>query len=177
MALRLLKRLFARDEGRDALAPLYRAVVAEARLPHWYLEAGVADTMDGRFEMVAALTALAITRLDAEGEPGRVPAVLLTEVFVDDMDGQLRQEGVGDIVVGKHIGRMMAALGGRMDAYRAGLDGGELDAALIRNLFRTEDPGKAARTAAAAGLRDFWARLGATPLDALLAGQITGARA
>lgn len=173
MALRLLKRLFARDEGRDALAPLYSAVVAEARLPHWYLEAGVADTMDGRFEMIAALTALAITRLDAEGEPGRVPAVLLTEVFVDDMDGQLRQEGIGDIVVGKHIGRMMAALGGRMDAYRAGLDGGDLDAALIRNLFRTEHPGQEKLAQASHRLRDFWARLCATPLDALLAGQIT----
>lgn len=155
------------------MAPLYSAVLAEARLPHWYLEAGVADTMDGRFEMVAALTALAITRLDAEGEPGRVPAVLLTEVFVDDMDGQLRQEGIGDIVVGKHIGRMMAALGGRMDAYRAGLDGGDLDAALIRNLFRTEHPGQEKLAQASHRLRDFWARLCATPLDALLAGQIT----
>lgn len=177
MPLRLLKRLFARDEGRDALAPLYRAVVAEARQPSWYREAGIADTMEGRFEMVAALTALAIARLDAEGEPGRVPAVLLTELFVDDMDGQLRQEGVGDIVVGKHIGRMMAALGGRMDAYRAGLEGGDLDAALVRNLFRTEHPGKDRLEKASHDVRDFWARLCATPLDALLAGQIVEPRA
>lgn len=172
MVLRLLKRLFARDEGRDALAPLYRALVAEARTPRWYLEAGVADTMDGRFEMVAALTALAIARLDAEGEAGRRPAVMLTEIFVDDMDGQLRQEGVGDIVVGKHIGRMMAALGGRMAAYRDGLNVGDLESALIRNLFRTDHPGQAALDAASAQLRDYWARLCATPLDALLAGQI-----
>ncbi|MFM7029350.1 MAG: ubiquinol-cytochrome C chaperone family protein [Chakrabartia sp.] len=173
MALGYLKRLFARDEGRDALIPLYNAVIAEARSPFWYLEAKVADTMDGRFEMVAALTALAIARLDAEGEPGRVPAVLLTEIFVDDMDGQLRQEGVGDIVVGKHIGRMMAALGGRLEAYRAGLDGGDLDAALVRNLFRTDHPGDAALAAASTRLRDYWARLCASPLEALLAGQIT----
>ncbi len=173
MAFGFLKRLFARDEGRDALSPLYRAVIAEARTPDWYQKGNVADTMDGRFEMVAAVTALTLLRLDAEGEPGRVPAVMLTEIFVDDMDGQLRQEGIGDIVVGKHIGKMMASLGGRMDAYRAGLDGGDLEAALIRNLYRTEDPGKKPLAFTAARLRDLWARLCATPLDALLAGTIT----
>ena len=177
MALKLLKSLFARNEGRDALAPLYRALVAEARQPHWYLEGKVADTMDGRFEMVAAVTALTILRLDAEGEPGRVPAVMLTEIFVDDMDGQLRQEGIGDIVVGKHIGRMMAALGGRMEAYRAGLEGSGPDAAsleeaLVRNLYRTEHPGETALAHGAASLRAFWHRLEASPLDALLAGDI-----
>ena len=136
MALKLLKKLFARDEGRAALAPLYAALVAEARNPAWYLDGKVADTIDGRFEMVSALTALAILRLDAEGDGGKLPSVMLTETFVDDMDGQLRQEGVGDIVVGKHIGKMMAALGGRIEAYGAGLNGGDLEAALVRNLYR-----------------------------------------
>ena len=42
----------------------------------------------------------------------------LTDRFIADMDGSLRQDGVGDQVVGKHIGRMMAALGGRLGAYR-----------------------------------------------------------
>lgn len=173
MAFGFIKRLFARNEGRDALSPLYRAVIAEARQPAWYLDGKVADTKDGRFEMVAAITALAILRLDAEGEPGRVPAVMLTEIFVDDMDGQLRQEGVGDIVVGKHIGKMMAALGGRMEAYKQGLESGDLDAALIRNLYRTENPGSAALAFASRQLHDLWARLCATPLDALLAGTLT----
>jgi len=172
MALKLLKSLFARNKGRDALAPLYRAVVAEARRPHWYQDGKVADTMDGRFEMVAAITPLTLVRLDAEGEAGRDPAVMLTEIFVDDMDGQLRQEGVGDLVVGKHIGRMMAALGGRMEAYRTGLDGAGLEEALVRNLYRTEHPGDAALAHGASSLRAFWQRLGATPLHALLAGEI-----
>ncbi len=172
MALKLLKRLFARDEGRAALAPLYAALVAEARTPIWYLDGKVADTIDGRFEMVSALTALAILRLDAEGEPGKLPSVLLTETFVDDMDGQLRQEGVGDIVVGKHIGKMMAALGGRIEAYGAGLNGGDLESALVRNLYRTEHPGEAALGFTAQRLNAFWMRLRGLPLDALLAGKL-----
>jgi hypothetical protein len=44
---------------------------------------------------------------------------------------------------------------------------------LIRNLYRTEDPGKKPLAFTAARLRDLWARLCATPLDALLAGTIT----
>src|SRR3546814_8548157 len=66
---------------------------------------------------------------------------LLTERFIDDMDGQLRQIGIGDFVVGKHVGKMMGALGGRMDAYGPALAGeGDLDAALVRNLYRGNAP-------------------------------------
>jgi cytochrome b pre-mRNA-processing protein 3 len=69
-------------------------------------------------------------------------AARLTERFVTDMDGQLRELGIGDIVVGKHIGRMMAMLGGRLTAYREGLagDAATMDAALVRNLYRGEAP-------------------------------------
>ena len=78
------------------------------------------DTLDGRFDMIAAILALVLLRLEAEGEAGRGPSVLLTEIFIDDMDGTLRQIGIGDYVVGKHVGRMMGALGGRLAAFRAG---------------------------------------------------------
>ena len=50
-------RLFGRKE-RDALAPLYKAVVTEARRPDWYREGGVPDTQDGRFDMVAAVLSM-----------------------------------------------------------------------------------------------------------------------
>ena len=164
MAFSFSKTLFRRDEGRDALIPLYNAVVAEARNPVWYLDGKLPDTVDHRFEMVAALTALAILRLDRAGDAGKQGAVLLTEVFVDDMDGQLRQEGIGDIVVGKHIGKMMSALGGRIAAYRAGLDadaqnGGALGEALVRNLYRGDHPGDAPLAFTQDRLRGLWAAL------------------
>jgi len=41
------------------------------------------------------------------------------------MDGQLREQGVGDVVVGKHIGKLMGTLGGRLNAYRDAMDAGE----------------------------------------------------
>ena len=91
-------RLFGRGE-RDALAPLYKAVVAEARRPDWYRQGRVPDTLDGRFDMVAAVLSLVLLRLEEEGDAGRAPSAHLTELFVEDMDGQLRERGIGDIAV------------------------------------------------------------------------------
>src|SRR4051812_738571 len=111
------RRLFGHAE-RENLAPLYQAVVAEARRTAWYREGRVPDTLDGRFDMVSAVLSLLLLRLEGEGEGARAASAHLTELFVEDMDGQLRERGIGDIVVGKHIGRMMGALGGRLGALR-----------------------------------------------------------
>src|SRR3546814_12248968 len=97
------------------MLPLYGAVVEYARAPRWYVEGGVEDSVDGRFDMLALVMTLVLLRLDSEGEPLRQAAVDLTERFIDDMDGQLRQIGIGDFVVGENVGKMMGALGGRMD--------------------------------------------------------------
>lgn len=169
----MLKRLFGDRDERSRLVPLYHALVAEARTPFWYREGQVPDTLDGRFDMVAALLSLMLLRLEGDGEKGRSPSALLTEVFVDDMDGQLRQMGIGDIVVGKHIGKMMAALGGRLTAYREGLaEGGDLAGALERNLYRGEPVASEAVVAVAERMKGFADRLGRVPFDRLIEGRL-----
>jgi cytochrome b pre-mRNA-processing protein 3 len=166
----LWRRLFGRD-GRDSLLPLYRSVVAAARRPVWYRSGGVPDTIDGRFDMVAAILSLVLLRLEAEGEPGSEPAARLTELFVDDMDAQLRERGIGDIVVGKHVGRMMGALGGRLGAFREGLaPGGTLDTAIERNIYRGAVPGPGETAVVRDGLTTLNASLTATPANEILAG-------
>jgi len=165
----VLNRLFGRKD-RDALTPLYNAVVAEARRPDWYLAGQVPDTLDGRFDMVAAVLSLVLLRLEEEGESGRAPSAYLTEIFVEDMDGQLRERGIGDIVVGKHIGRMMGALGGRLGALREAFAGGDLDGAIERNIYRGAVPGGSARSAVREGLAGLRARLAAVPASELIAG-------
>lgn len=162
--MNLVKRLFGIGaDPREAMIPLYRSIVEEARAPWWYAEAGVPDTLDGRFDMVAAVLSLVLIRLEAEGPAGRGPTARLTEVFIDDMDGQLRQLGIGDVVVGKHLGKMMSAMGGRLTAYRNELaDQAGLEEALVRNLWRGE-PGPEARPAIVADrLQAISARLAAT---------------
>ena len=168
-----LQRIFGRGDRRRRLDPLYRAVVAAAREPSWYREGQVPDTMDGRFDMVAAVTALVLLRLEAAGETGREPSALLTELFVEDMDSSLRQIGIGDYVVGKHMGRMMGALGGRLGALReARAQGGALEAFARRNIFHDAPPCDAAPGWVAARLERFAAGLESRPLAEVLRGTL-----
>lgn len=162
-------RLFG--ENRDAALPLYNAVVTRGRAEHWYVDGAVPDTLDGRFDMIATILAVVLLRL--EGEPTAATlSVQLTERFVDDMDAQLRQIGIGDLVVGKQMGKMMSLLGGRLGAYRDGLAAGDLAPALVRNLYRGEAPSPAAVDHVGAALLAFHARLAATPVDHLAAGDL-----
>lgn len=167
----LIARLFQRPDPKETMAPLYRAVIARGRALHWYVEGAVPDTLDGRFDMLAAVLSLVLIRL--EEADLRQESVWLTELFIDDMEGQLRQLGIGDIVVGKHIGRMMSALGGRLCVYREALrPGGDLAEALRRNLYRGEPVAPEALAEVEAQLRQIAKILNATPEQALLAGAV-----
>src|SRR3954454_24283242 len=138
--LTFLKTLFGQRDERARLRPLYESCVALAREPAWYRDGGVPDTLDGRFAMVAAVTALVLLRLEAEGDPGKRESALLTETFIDDMDSSLREVGIGDFVVGKHVGRLVGALGGRIGAFR---DADSLIEPVRRNVFGGEAPDEA----------------------------------
>lgn len=166
-----LNRLWRRDEQAAEAQALYAAIVARARAPHWYVEGEVPDTIDGRFDAIAAVLSMVMLRLETE-PAGAAPAVHLAERFVDDMDPQLRQIGIGDLIVGKQVGRMMAALGGRLGAYRDGLADGTLEDALVRNLYRGEAPAPAALAHVAAELRALHAAAAATPVERLVAGEL-----
>lgn len=154
------------------MRPLYNAVVTRGRDPHWYVQGGVPDTLDARFDMIAAILSFVLLRLEGEND-AKQQSVWLTEIFVDDMDGQLRQIGIGDMIVGKHIGKMMGALGGRLTAYRAALAGTEpLDGVLVRNLFRGDPPQSAQLQHVTDELASFWDVLCATPAEALMEGRL-----
>ena len=168
----LLSRLFGEKEDGERLRPLYSALVEAGRSPVWYRDGRVPDTLEGRFDMISSLLALALLRLEREGEAGKRDSVLLTEAFIDDMDGSLRQIGIGDFTVGKHVGRLMGALGGRLDAYRQAFAGGDLDGAVRRNIFRDSPPSPDSAAFVAAGLRRFKAGLAALSLEQMLAGDL-----
>lgn len=168
----LLDRLFHRQpDPRTTMQPLYQAIVHRGRAVHWYVEGAVPDTLDGRFDMIAAILSLVLLRL--EQADLRHESVWLTELFVDDMEAQLRQIGIGDVIVGKHIGRMMSALGGRLSAYKDGLaPDGDFNAALRRNLYRGEPVADEAVTDVEARLRSFAAGLEELDPARLLAGEL-----
>ena len=171
-----LARLFGanvlgrRPDDRDSVRELWHRTVAIAREKEWYRDCGVADTLGGRFDMITLVLSLVMLRMERE-EALITPSARLTELFVEDMDGQLREQGVGDVVVGKHIGKLMGTLGGRLGAYREGLAGGEdiMAEAVRRNvtLIPGTDPLLVAQRA-----RAFAAGLALVPGFRVLAGEI-----
>ena len=170
--MKLFSRLFQpRPDDRAAIRPLWHRVVEIAREKAWYTSLGVADTVPGRFDTITLVLALVLLRMEAETGLA-APSVRLTELFVDDMDGQLRESGVGDLVVGKHVGRLIGVLGGRLGVLRDTLalaDDAPLAEALGRNITLRPDTRTAALTTA---VRAFAARLAVVPADRLLTGDI-----
>ena len=174
MKMGLIQRIFGRTaDPAAAMRPLYEQIVARARQPHWYEEGGVPDTIDGRFDMVAGVLSLVLLRLEPE-QDARQESVWLTETFVADMDGQLREIGIGDVSVGKQMGKMMSALGGRLGAYRDGMraaDDEALSAAIRRNIFREEPAPGGGVAHIASEMRAYARDLARSATPALLVGK------
>ena len=144
---------FRRRRDEVDAAPLYAAIVAQARQPGFYLEAGVPDSLDGRFELIALHLYLVLSRLKRGGEGPAALAQATVDAFTADMDASLREMGAGDLGVGKRVQRMAAGFYGRVAAYDAAQDESALTDALRRNLYGTVgvDDG---RLAAMAGYLD-----------------------
>ena len=166
-----LSRLFGkRADERESVRALWHRVVSIAREKDWYSACHVADTVPGRFDAITLVLVLVLLRMERV-EALIPPSVRLTELFVDDMDGQLRQSGVGDLVVGKRMGKLMGVLGGRLGAVREALPKG--DAALVEVLERnvTLNEGASAHAVTARAL-ELARQLDGLSDAALLAGEI-----
>ncbi len=165
----ILKRLFNRSPTAERRC--YEAIVAAARHPAFYANWKVADTLDGRFDMIALHTYLILDRL--KGAEPRFRQSLVDEFF-RDMDRSLRELGVGDLSVGKKVRKMAEVFYGRVTAYDAALAGGEgeLVDALARNVFPGEQDAAGAAPLAAY-LRDQRSHLAAQGDSALARGQVT----
>ena len=167
-----LDKILNRENPNAVMQPVLDAIVAEGRRPHWYLDGAVPDTIDGRFDMIAAIFSLVTIRLEKEADL-KQQIVWLSELFIRDMDGQLRQIGIGDLVVGKHVGKIFGALGGRIGAYRDSLEGDEnLDEALVRNMYRGEAPEPAALAHVSDHVLHFHEALKSSAPAEILAGKL-----
>ncbi|MCJ2183848.1 hypothetical protein MTR62_14260 [Novosphingobium sp. 1949] len=183
----LLSRLFGTSgDPRAAVRPLWHRIIEIAREEPWYADYGVADNVSGRFDAVTLVLALAMLRMERghaggghkldEEAPLVDASARLTELFVEDMDGQLRQSGVGDLVVGKRMGKLVSVLGGRIGALRAALaqaptpEGDPLEAVLERNVTLTSQPDLAGLAAA---IRALHTQFQGLTDEALLQGTIS----
>ncbi len=153
--------------------PLYRSVVGEARRPAWYRDAGIADTLDGRFAVLTSLLALADIRLERGSDDARALGPRLAEAFIADMDAQMRQAGLGDPGLGKQVRRMVGALASRVDRWRRAVAGGEpWDEVARSTLYADAEPQEAAAKVGIEATLDWWARLERASDRAIIEGRI-----
>lgn len=139
-----LARAISPDERKRA-ATVYAQLMEQARNPWLYEVGGVPDTLDGRFELLVMHLFLFLRRVREderyEGEYGEFIESVM-ELLFDDMDQMLREEGVGDMGVGKRVRAMSEAVYGRFNAYEEALHLGvsAVREALLRNVYGTVDP-------------------------------------
>lgn len=170
----MLRHLFPRltpapPRGRA----LFEALVGEARRTHWFVDGGVPDTLDGRFAVLATVVALATVRLERGGAEAHAAAVALAERFVEAMDAEHRQLGIGEPAIGKQVRRLVGALARRVEHWRNAIDGGgDWPATAVSSLFPGEAPGPAALNQCDAALREYWLRLEGSSDQALAEGTI-----
>lgn len=196
----MLSWLMPRRDSRRQAQGLYEAIVAQSRLPAFYRDLGVPDTVTGRFEMLVLHLFLILERLD-DGPGGNLVdstaantpfGQALNEVFVADMDDAMREMGVADVRVGQRMHQTAGAYFGRLLAYRkamtadaeaAGAGRDHLTTALARNVFAdrsgSDSPGAggvdasmASASVLATYMRRAVGRLAQTDTAAVRAGRI-----
>ena len=117
-------------------AALYASTVSRAREPVFFTEGGVADSVDGRFDLVVLHAFLVLEALEHGGTEARALAGDFTDVVFAGFEDALREMGVGDFGLSRRIKAMANAFYGRLEAYRAAASEAEMAEALLRNLYR-----------------------------------------
>ena len=154
---------------RGAGAELYDAALAQARRPALYGPRGAPDTVEGRFELLTLHVILVIERLRGEGEAAARSSQALFDIYCSNLDGALREMGVGDLTVGKRMRALGGAFYGRAQAYRGAFealpDTSDLTAVIDRTVMAGDSgPGGAALAAYAADCHQALAAVDAATL-------------
>ncbi len=130
----MLNSLRKSENARRAAQLLHAAIVARARAPVFYAELGVADSVDGRFDLIALHAWLVLERLRAARLNDLSQA--LTDALFVGFDEGLRDLGAGDMGMGRRMKKIADAFYGRLKAYGESEGDAAMSEALERNLYR-----------------------------------------
>ena len=135
---------------QGTIEAIYGMIVAQAREPLFYRDLGVPDTVNGRFDLLVLHLWLVLRRLQSTEGGGGGLSQALFDRFCEDMDGNLREMGVGDLKVPKRMQAFGEAFYGRTAAYDVALTAGaeQLAQALNKNILNGGQVDSARRLAA-----------------------------
>jgi cytochrome b pre-mRNA-processing protein 3 len=165
-----------RARRRKAAEGLYQAALTQSRDPAFYARLEVADTLDGRFDLLCLHISLILNRLNGDAaRSAHKLAQSLFDAMFRRMELDLREMGIGDLAVPRHMKKMMKAFNGRLHAYAAALNADEKDAlthAVMKNLYRSADAPTDHAAATAQYMRDARAILAAMNLTDIEQGRV-----
>lgn len=155
-----------RARRREPVDALFSRIAEASRQPALYLDGGIPDTFEGRFESLTLHVFLVLRRLRELPPPAADLAQDLVDACFAYLELGFRNGGVSDVAVPKRMKKIGQMFYGRLQAYEAALaasDEGELAGALRRNA----SPGEGAALLAA-WMRQARIRLARHDLDAIL---------
>ena len=116
----MIRALFARLTGGPKRGQaLFGLAVAEARRPTGSSKAKCPTRSMDDSRVLATIVALITVRLERDGEDGRQATVALTERLVETLDAEIREMGLGDPTLGKQVRKLVGAVAGRVERWRA----------------------------------------------------------
>ncbi|MEJ0058990.1 MAG: ubiquinol-cytochrome C chaperone family protein [Terricaulis sp.] len=117
------------------------AITQISRQPAFFGEGRVADTLEGRLEVMTLHACLALMRI-ARDEKLAPLGQAFADVLFRHFDAGLREAGVGDTAVPKRMRKIAGSFYGRLDAYAAALaapESGPLGDAIARNMLGVDE--------------------------------------
>jgi len=114
---------------------LYASALTSARNEVFYTRYNVPDTFDGRFDLLLLHIFIILQRIKDKDNYQELSQDLF-DVMFKDMDQTLREIGIGDVGIPKHMKKMMKAFNGRMHVYQDAISNDiDLNTAIARNLY------------------------------------------
>jgi cytochrome b pre-mRNA-processing protein 3 len=158
---------FRKRAGRRAPADALFARIAEAsRRPALYIDGGIPDSFEGRFESLALHMFLVLRRLRELPRPADGLAQDLTDACFDYLELGFRNGGVSDIAVPKRMKKIGQMFYGRLQAYGAAVS--EPEPAALEEALRRNAAPSADAAVLADYLRTAQAQLAGYDLDLIL---------
>ncbi len=159
-----------RQEKKMADA-LYANIVSAARNPNLYGTQKVPDTANGRFELIILHIFMLFRRLQDDEAKVQSIKQKTFDRFLEDMDVNLREIGVGPDGVPKRIQKMLENFYGRAAAYQKALETNDLNKiaeVIARNFYTDNDASKLGATMLAKYVSKSVAYLEAQDIEILL---------
>lgn len=127
-----------KNQNQSIIDRQYAVLTSAARIPFFYSDLDVPDTVMGRFELLSIVMILFFRRTSKSQTSGQELAQEIVDAFFQDIDHSIRELGIGDQGVPKRMKKLAGMFYGRLESYAGALEARDAEAladALRRNIY------------------------------------------